>query len=287
VSTLTKVFIVLASVLSIALSCLFIAAAAQWANWKDLAQKYQEARDAAIVDKQSTAASMQAALALKDEALAAQGRELVAVRDQLKKLQNDFARLQSDLAQAKNEALAFEAGRAKLQEILGVTTGELKSVQKQNQTLLSQNMDLQSRGARLNARVLELTTNVSILQDQIRNMQEKLYAAEHGIAQRQRTTGAGEVAMPPAPAGVAVTAPAVAGEIRGQVTQVTGIYAEINVGESAGVAPGMTFMVYREGGTYLADLVIERVEPNAAGGKLTTLVKGDVKPGDAVIYGIQ
>ncbi len=286
-STLTKVFIVLTAVLSIALSCLFIVTAAQWANWKELATEYQKARDAAIVDAQATAAAMQAALALKDETIAGRDRELADAREQLKSSQDQIARLRSDLAAARNQAQAFEAGRAKLQEILAVTTGELKSLQKHNQSLLSQNIDLQSRNARLNARVLELTTNVTILQDQVRNIQEKLYAAEQRNAELERRAGAGGVApLPAQPQGVAVVAPAAAGEIKAEVTRVDGIYAEINVGENAGVVPGMTFMVYRQGGTYLADLVIEKVQAESAAGKLTTLVQGEVRPGDAVVYGI-
>lgn len=286
-STLTKVFIVLNSILSITLSCLFIAAAAQWSNYKDLAETYQAGRDAAITAKQSIAASMQASLARKDMQYAAQGRELAAARTKLQNTQDQNAKLQSDLAQARNDALAFEAGRTKLQEILAVNTGELKSLQKHNQTLLSQNIDLQSRGSKLNARVLELTTNVSILQEQIRNIQEKLYAAEQRAAGRDYRGGMiGEVEMPESPVGAVAVAPSVVGEIRAEISQVDGVYAEINVGESSGVAPGMTFMVYRGGGTYVGDLIIESVRPNTAGGRLTTLVQGGVQAGDAVVYGL-
>jgi predicted nucleic acid-binding Zn-ribbon protein len=287
VSTLTKVFIVLTAVLSIALSCMFIAAAAQWNNWKALALNYQTLRDAAITQQQSTAASAQAALALKDEALAAQARKLDEALNEVASLEDHNGELQRELAQVKNERLAFEAGRTKLQEILDVTTGELKALQKQNQTLLSQNIDLQSRGARLNSRVLELTTSVTIQQDQIRNIQEKLYACEQQTAELEHR--AGSIAARPmaeSPEGAVAVAPTVAGEIRGEITELDGIYATINVGESSGVVPGMTFMVYRAGGEYLADLVIERVRPNQAGGKLTTIASGEVRAGDSVVYGM-
>ena len=288
-STLTKVFVVLTSVLSIALSCLFIAAAAQWDNWKALALDYQTARDAAITQAQSTAASMQAALAMKDEALATQARKLESALDTVKNLNDQNAELRSDLAKAENERLAAEAGRTKLQEILDVSTGELKATQKQNQTLLSDNIDLQSRGARLNNRVLELTTGITILQDQIRNIQEKLYACEQqNVELEQRAgTAVARAAVPEAPPGVAAVAPTVAGEIRGEIIEIEGVYATINVGESSGVVPGMTFMVYREGGVYLGDLVIERVRPNQAGGRLTTLMEGEIRKGDAVVYGME
>jgi len=288
VSTLTKVFIVLISVLSIALSCLFIAAAAQWDNWKQLALHYQDERNAAITREQSTAAAMQAALARKDEALAAAARARQEALDQVQELKDANAQLQSRLAQVENERLAFEAGRAKLQEILDVTTGELKALQKQNQELLSEKLDLQSRNARQNSRILELTTSVTILQDQVRNIQEKLYASEQQNAELRQRLAAAPPAAPAVaevPAGVVASAPKVAGQIRGEIAQVEGIYATINVGENAGVVAGMTFMVYRDG-TYLGDLVIDRVRPNEAGGKLMTLVQGEVRKGDSVAYGM-
>jgi hypothetical protein len=288
VSTLTKVFVVLTAVLSIALSCMFIAAAAQWDNWKELALNYQDLRNDAITREQSTAAAMQAALAMKDEALAVQARKLGEALDEVQEVKDQNAKLQSELSQVKNERLALEAGRAKLQEILDVTTGELKALQKQNQTLLSQNIDLQSRVSRQNNRILELTTSVTILQDQIRNIQEKLYACEQHTAElEQRVAAAPPRAAPESPPGAVAVAPTVAGEIRGEIIGIEGIYATINVGEGSGVVPGMTFMVYREGGTYLGDLTIERVRPNEAGGKLTTLMEGEVRRGDSVVYGMQ
>jgi hypothetical protein len=287
VSTLTKVFVVLTSVLCIALSVMFIAAAAQWDNWKELALNNQTLRDAAITQSQSTAAAAQAALAMKDEALAVQSRKLGDALDEVRDLKDQNAKLQSELSQVKNERLALEAGRTKLQEILDVTTGELKAVQKQNQTLLSQNIDLQSRIARQNSRILELTTNVTIKEDENRNIQEKLYASEQQRAKlEQRAAAAPTRVLPESPPGAVPVAPTVAGEIRGEIVHVEGVYAEINVGEGAGVVPGMTFMVYREGGAYLGDLIIERVQPDRAGGKLTTLVKGEVRKGDSVVYGM-
>lgn len=280
-STLTKVFVVLTTVLSIALSCLFISAAAQWDNFRDLAQKNALQRDAEATHRQAAVASAQASLAAKDEALAEKTRALSDANKQVQQLTEELARVRGELAISKNEAMSFEAGRTKLQEILDVTTGELKSLQKQNQTLLTQNIDLQSRNARLNTRMLELTTNVSILTDEARNMQEKLYACEQG----RRGVALGESTTPPEIAGATPTEPRVAGVIRGQVVSVDGVYASIDVGESSGVSQGMTFMIYRDG-VYLGDLLVESVRPNEAGGKLQTLAQGDIRRGDSVAFGV-
>lgn len=286
-STLTKVFIVLTAVLSISLSCLFIAAAAQWDNWRGLARDYQAARDAAVTQAQATAASAQAALALKDETISSQNRDLTAGRDEIKRLKDENSRLLSDLSRSENGRLAAEAGRTKLQEMLDVETGERKALQTQNQDMLARTLDLQSRNARQNSRILELTTNVTILQDQIRNLQEKLYASEQRVAELERQGGAPIAkAAPDRLPGVVAVAPLTVGEIRGEIVEVDGVYATINIGESEGVVAGMIFMVYRVGGEYLGDLVIERVRPKESGGRLTTADKGGIQKGDAVVYGL-
>lgn len=277
-STMTKVFTVLNAVMSIALSCLFIAAAAQWDNWKDLAKAYQGERDAAIGHWQNAVASGLAATALKDESLASKNSEVAKAQSEIQDLTDKLTKSSSELTQVKNERLAFEAGRTKLQETLDTITGELKSVRAQNQEMLKDNTELQSRNIKLNNRVLELTTNVTILQEENRNVQEKLYACQTG---RSGVTSPARAAVDSVPGTVAVPSPRVVGAIKGEVTNVDGTYASVNIGESSGVTTGMTFVVYR-GGSYLGDLTIESVRAGEAVGKLTTLASGGVRSGDMV-----
>lgn len=287
-STMTKVFVVLNSLLSIALAVLFISSASQWGHSRELIERYMAARDAAITQSQNTTAASYASLAMKDEDVAARQASLDQIEAELQHATQQLAQANSELAEAKNARVSLEAGRAKLQEILNVTNGELKTVQKQNQDLLAQNMDLQARNSRLNDRVLELTTNVTILTDELRNVQERLYAAQGGGGSAGRIASAA-----PLPTGAQrqdttqVRQAAALGAIRGEITQVDGNYAAINIGESSGVHAGMTFMVYRGSGTYLGDLLVESVRPGEAGGTLSTLAGGQVRSGDRVVSGIQ
>jgi hypothetical protein len=282
VSTLTKVFIVLTAVLAIVSSILYISSAAQWDNWRDLAMRYQAAEQAAQTARMNAEATTAASLAMKDDALAQRARDIGDLQKKTQDQGNELARVNSELARKSNEALSFEAGRTKLQEILGVTTGELQGLQKQNQSLQTSNMDLQTRNSKLNSRVLELTANVTILTDQLRNLQEKNYAYEQQITQLQKGGGAGTMLPTGGPAAPGATAvvPQVRGNIQGRIIDIAGNYASINIGESSGVAPGMTFMIHRDG-SYVGDLVIDNVRPTEAGGKLA-LVKGEVKKGDPV-----
>lgn len=283
-STLTKVFVVLNSILSIVVSCLFVAFAAQQSNWRELAQRYQEARDSAITHTQSVVGSSLAAQALKDDDLAARGREVAEKQAQIQALTGEMAKANTELSQVKNDKLAAEAGRTKLQEILDVTSAELRTVQKQRDELLGGNQDLQSRNARLNARVLDLTAQTAILTDESRNLQEKLSAGSTGTT--SRTTGSRTWSSADMPSGVSTARPAVVGQIRGQVTTIDGSYASIDVGDSSGVSSGMRFIVHR-GGTYLGEIVVDRVNPKDAGGKLVALASGTISKGDSVVWGLE
>jgi ribosome-binding protein aMBF1 (putative translation factor) len=281
---MTKVFVVLASVLAIALSVLTVGAAAQWANYRELVQKEIENRASETVRRMNLEAMLATTLAVKDDIIRQRDAALAASGESNRKLADELASVRNDLARRENEAVAAEAGRKKIEEILGVQTAELTSAQKQNQTLLTQNTDLQTRNQQINARLLEVTTQLSIATDQQRNLQEKLYAAEQRLTEMQRGAGGKRApAVTEAPAGAVPAVPPVAGPIQGEITDVDGRYASINIGDTSGVVKGMTFMVFR-GSTYLADLEIEEVHPKQAGGRLLTVV-GDVRRGDRVRFG--
>lgn len=283
-STMTKVFVVLTAVLSIVASALFVSAAAQWDNWRELATSYQSERDAAILTSMHAKAAAQAALAQKDLVISNQQREIESAQKELQRLANEKAETDAKFAAALNEAAAAKASVTSLQESLRVTVGELSALRTQNNALADQTRDLQTRNTSLNARNLQLTTDTSIMTEQIRNMQEKLLACEQRYAAAPGTTATPVAeAGPSAPGAVGVVA-GVRGPINGRIISVEGNYASISVGETSGVQKGMTFMVHRDG-KYVGDLIVESVRPKESGGKLVTLV-GVPQSGDRVVFGV-
>lgn len=280
-STMTKVFVVLSAVVSIALSVLFVASAAQWDNYKKLAETYQAQRDSEMSLRQSETLSNYASLALKDQDIQAKQAELSAAQKKIQELTDDLTKSKGELTTTKNERTALTADRTRLQETLDVVVGQLKDAQKQNQALLTQNMDLQTRNGALNGRVLDLSTQVTILTDQARNIQEKLYACEQkGTRTAKADTG---TPVTDTVAGTTSAKPTVAGSIRGQITEVTGNYAGIDIGEASGLVNGMTMLVYR-GNAYLGEIVIDRVRAKEAGGKLVSQAKEEIRKGDLVWF---
>ncbi len=288
-SVLTKVFVVLTSVVAIVLSCLTVATAARWSNLRENLESYQQLYQAEFVKRTNTEAVMATSLAMKDDELR-KARGLVAKRDDdVRQLGDQLAAARADLARRTNEAVAADAGRKKLEAILEVQTTELSSTQKQNQVLVSQNIDLQTRNQRLATRNLELTGQLTIAVDENRNLQEKLYAAEQMSKELQRSLALGPrtAVGVEAPTGIVPVSQQVAGPISGEITQVDGGYVGINVGETSGVVPGMEFMIYR-GQTYVGDVKVETVRPKEAGGKLTLVRAGqNVQPGDRVVCGLE
>ncbi len=283
-STLTKVFIVLTAILSIAVSCLFIAAAAQMANWRELAEQYQQAQLAEVTTRMNLQTVMESRLAMAEDTLRQSREAADAAQRRSDDLNTELLESRRRLAAETNDRVAAQAGQKKLQEILDVQNAELTALRQQNGTLLTQNMDLQTRNTRLNSRVLELTSQNTILTEETRNLQEKLYAAQ--ATQRQAPAGPAPQRAAAAPSASPMpSAVSVRGPIRGEITNVEGSYASINIGESSGVTAGMTFMVHR-GATFVAELVIDRVQPQEAGGKLRT-VQQAVQVGDAVAYGLE
>lgn len=285
-STMTKVFIVLTTVFAITLSVLTISGSAQSANYKQLAEDMQVGWNAAFVERANTEASMYVALAMKDDQVRSISGQLADAQKNAQKLSDDLASARNDLSRATIDKVAAEAGRKKLEEILGVTTGQLTTIQKDYQTILAQNIELQTRNQKINGRLLELNSNLTIASDQIRNLQEKLYTSEQQLKELQSRSASGRRTPAPGetPTGVAAVAPPAAGPIRGEIVDVNGNYASINVGDTSGVSPGMTFLVHR-GDTYVAELVIDTVWPKQAGGKLRT-VSGDVRQGDRATFGM-
>lgn len=286
-STMTKVFVVLSTVLALVLSSLTVATAARWSNQREQIESYQRLYQAEQVHRTSLQALLATSLALKDDALQQVQQALARKEQEVRDITDDLATQRIDLARQTNDRVAAEAGRKKLEEILDVQTRELTAAQAQNQQLQTQKIDLQTRNQSVNARLLELTSQLTIATDENRNLQEKLYAEQQRTKELQQAVAAAprrpEREAPPA--GVQPVTPAVQGPIEGEVVEVDGRYVSLNVGETSGVSAGMTFMVYR-GDTYVGDVQVESVRPKESGGKLTMVAPGQaVQRGDRVAYG--
>jgi len=288
VSVLTKVFVVLLTLLSIALSMFVVAAFAQQQNWRASAEDWR----LTSLDAQAKERTVTANAALEQQRALDRHRHDLAVMEGL----------QNDLAQAKEEGDRLNERNADLANQLTVKDGQLTSAnqlsslvqaafnrEQESSTKLSlRNSELERRNIDLNSRVKELTANIAMAKSRVRALKEQIEAmseAKFAGGVRQIPGGPGIVeAHTPSVAGPAAVSH-MRTPIRAEVTNVTGNLASISVGSADGVAAGMTFLLYRSGTNggkpqYLGTLRITRVEANQAAGTIEQ-AEGEIHPGDA------
>lgn len=283
-STMTKAFVVMLSMLSIVFTVMTVSIVAQGKNWRDTAVKYEEV--ARIADTN-----------LRHE-IAANSALLATARDEARDLRKQIGDLRTDLDDAVKTAAKAEAQRVRVEAErssgeamnrgllaqLDLANSAREQYRTQRNNLETSNVDLQQRNIDLNDRVNELTTGVDVLQEQKRQYEQQVNILKKENRKLGRMAG-GAVAMPEfeSPSGsavVGVTPRSVVASrsIRGRVSDVDGDLITISVGGADGVQKNMTFTLSR-GENYVGELRITLVDPNQSAGRLirstSTPLKGD------------
>jgi hypothetical protein len=282
VSVLTRVFVVLLTVSSIALSMLVVAAFSQQQNWKASAEEWQQAALAAQARERTMAAN--AALE-KHRAIDMHQRDLEAVslcKAELDKSRASLAEMETALAEAKRQLSVEQTQVTSSQESTKLVQAALNREKEFGARLAKRNSELERANVDLTDRVKELTVNVEMARAQVRALQQQI-ASVDGMKSAAPGQVVVEAGMPTA--AEPAVAPPVA-PIRGEVRSVKGSLASISVGSADGVAHGMSFLIYRKGPKgskpqYLGNLKITRVEANESAGEIEQMA-GDVRSGDIV-----
>ena len=284
-SVLTKVFVVLLTVASIALCMLVLASFAHQENWKASAEGYK----AAALDEQAKARTISANAQLEKTRAIAQHQDDLArmgrLEAQVEEMQLEVANTDRELADAKASFKIEQGTAAKLTEEQKLMRSAFNKEAEFGAKIAKRNSELERRNIDLNERVKELTVGVEMARSQIRALQQQLAASgnEATYASAHQIPGTVEANIPSV---ALMPAPAMASAIRGEVTAIDGNLASISIGSADGVAPGMKFLIYRRGGSgarpqYLGTLRVTRVQADEAGGRLEQST-GDIRPGDAV-----
>ncbi len=282
-STTTKIFIVLVCVFAFVFTPMTIQFVAQTHNWKKLAETYQDiALSSQVHNRNVVALGFAEKQAMNDE--------LEKIRADQRKLNDDNAKLRQQVAQLVTslETLRLEnvdlgTRNGLLAAAIDVKSNENKILTDGNDRLRKSNDDLMTKNVDLNDRVKELSAQLLIREQKLRMQEEENLQIRQ---EYERLRESGRVASAaPGPVGPAPTAeavgPAATSPIRGQIADVQGVTASVDVGAKDGVKQGMLFIVMREG-KYLGDLRIEAVDPTEAVGKLEMTGQGDIKKGDSV-----
>ena len=269
-STLTKIFIVLLAVFSIAFAMSTISFVAQTSNWRELAEAYRAERDITETKMVNQSAAHAAEKANWLDARREHLRQLGTVEKRLQDMQQGLTAAKADLAQVTAEKSSTEALARNLTGQLQLANSARDNEQKQRETFQNRNIELETRNLDLNERVNELTTRTLVLVQQQRQYEQQiniLREENKKLATITRRAAAGEFDVAGADA-VTPLEPVAGTPIRGHIIEVDGKLATVSVGSADGVQENMTFVIYR-GAEYIGDLRITEVEPHAAAGTIT------------------
>jgi hypothetical protein len=284
-STLTKIFVVLLVVFSIAFTMSTISFVAQSSNWRELAESYRMEAQTTDAHLRNVLASSAAEIASNRDAINAHIARYQTLEAEHQDALQEVGELQAELAAARAEV-------SSLQATAGLLAGELKVGQagwteqrRQHAELKQRNVELEKRNLDLSQRVNELTSQLVVVQRDQRHLKEQIYLLEEqnrALGQYRERLEAGDLTAL-AEAGeerVTPLTPLSGSPIRGRLTDVSGDLATISVGSADGVTEGMLFVIYR-GLDYIGDLRVEMVEPSQAAGKIVRS-RGAPRVGDRV-----
>lgn len=288
-SVLTKVFVVLLTVLSISLSMFVIAAFAKQEKWKESAADWKDAALAAQAKERTVSANaaieQQRALARRLDA----ERQIRELQASLGERDADVSERDEQIAGLQNQLTVEQSQVTSAQHLKELIQTSFNSEKEFSAKLSRRNNELERRNSDLNDRVKELTAQLAMAQSRVKALKEQIA----GMSGGSTMAGAGTVQIPGGPGIVQSYTPGVASPsavssmtspIRGEVTGVRGEIAEISVGSADGVAPRMEFMLYRSNGRgaqpeYLGTLRITRVEANRSAGVIEQ-ANGEIRAGD-------
>jgi len=284
VHVLTKVFMVLAAVATIALSSLVIAYAV---NTDRIRSDYsaQLARAAAVGAQRESELAVnsqeQARLSAQVEDAQRRIREL---EERNATLENERGTLLSAKANAEAERAATVAKIAELGETVRTQATLIAAYRDEAQTLRRNELDIRNRSLDMEQRLSDLTSQREVLEQNYRALQEELAELKRDASARGTgaTAGATDTA-----AGFVATGPVIQGRVLDVQKDPTSgkSLVRLSVGTNNRVAEGMQFYAARDGSTLVGTLVVIRADLSESVAEVRLLRKeaGEVRAGDMVL----
>ena len=275
---LTKTLVVLAAVLSVALSALVIAYAV---NTDRIAADYANAlRRVTVADAMvsANASAFNTTETQLNATIAALNNELLKAKKDRDDLSAENATLRTATAKAESERQSVVNKIAELGETTKTQAEIIKNYREENSSLRNSDLNLRTRQAELDDRINDLESQREVLEQNYRALQEQI--AEAKRSQEQLLTGSRQ--------GTASMA-AVAPDIKGRVEAVQyddvlkKTIVKINIGANDRVGKNMAFYITR-GSTFVGRVQINH-DPDLkfSVGELVLLSPGqEVRVGDQV-----
>ena len=274
-STLTKVFIVLLVVLSIAFTTMTVSIVARTPDWRETAERYEEHARVADANLTQLIAANAAELAAAHDAIRGHQDKIANLQEQVQQARNEAAQLRVELAKAASEKSGAEAINRGLLAQLDACTAGRDEYRAHRDKLEKRNIELERRNIDLNDRVNEQTAQIAVMMEQKRQLEQQIHivkAENEKLARAARRISTGMTLEEPsgaAMANVTAVSPIAPTAIRGQVVEVSGEIVVLSVGSTDGVQKDMTFVIHRDD-EYVGDLKINVVDPSQSAGRMIT-----------------
>lgn len=289
-SVLTKVFVVLVTVLSILLVALFVPFVAKTENYKAQAEAAKREALGARQAAEQRQSEMNAMQNKQTEAYVQLQSAKASVDQQVLALNDRLAQSEKEALEAKSDLVKREADLTQLSSATKLSTQLQEAMEAELRDRRSAMVSQQTRMIELQDRNEEITSQLQAAERQRKRDAERLVELESQLAETTKRLAQGGGAAASSTNGLTAPAPFESSvPISGAVSKVQKLegdtFAQINVGSSGGVEENMRFLVHR-GDTYLGTLVITAVDTSASSGRMT-LITGDVQSGDKVLSGGQ
>ncbi len=278
-SPLTKLFVVLQVILSIALT----AAVVVYVSREDVQlQKLNAASTAASAAQGEAEQARSAMVAATSNANAIQERmnaQATTFNSSLTASQQQIADLNVQLAKGSQTNASQMLDITRLTEGLKASTDTTANLNQTVAQLRTTSDEAVKRAAEMSGQISDLDNRLQVTERERRNLAEQLEEASQKLTSaegRMRDAGVPLNAAPNQP--IRNTGVAINGVIRETRTIADIPYATISVGSADDVQQGMEFKVV-QGNQFLGTLTVDSVEAQEATGRLAGPRIADVKPG--------
>ncbi len=268
-SPLTKLFVVLLVILSIA----FVSGTIVALNQVDanklavdtLSQQLRDANTKVGTLTEAVEAQRQIALATATQASSqkdAMQQAANALQMQINDAKAQVADVSSKMAIQSSDLTRLTEALKSSEATKSAYADQIAELRKANDTYLQQNGEL-------NSSVTDLTNKLDVTERERKYLAEQLAQAKDTSDKLSKALNDAGIKVDLADAGVRGGAPKIDAIIR-DTRQIAGIpYATISVGANAQVTKGMEFSLVSSNGDFLGTLTVDSVEPDEATGRLS------------------
>ena len=281
---LTKIFVVIATFLSIALSMLVIA--------------YATNVDRIRADYADETARKLTAEAAHAVSAASSGREIIRQKDTINAQQSELTEIRKQLTQLQNERAQLQVAKNKAEAELGATIAKINQQAEQVKTALelqskaneeltglrASELKLRTRALSAEQTINDLTSQNDVLNQNYRALQEELAMIKRDVTNVAAGAVASSNNRP-----FEYTGPVISGRIESVERDVASgkTLAKLSVGSNDRIAKNMILRVVREG-QFIANIVVEQTDLSFSIGAVDTLGRPtEVRSGDVIVSRVQ